>query len=402
MNSGPEDSRRGSDPLAGIRVLDFGSYITAPYAAMLLAEYGADVVKVERPGGGDPFRAFGGGLYSPQFQAHNRHKRSLVLDYTRAEARPALERLIASAQVLLINARPGVAHRMGLDAARVHAVNPRLVYCSITGFGESGPWAARPAFDNVGQAISGWMSRFRSGDDARVIGPAISDAATGMQAALGVMAALHQLRTDGRGCTVEVNMLESTLALANEPLGQHLATGRPVPVYQRAAMSQSYTVRCADGRRIGLHLSSPDKFWQGLCRALDKPEWQAEFPSRTDRVRAYEMLAQRLQAVFATQPRAHWEALLEAEDVPFAPERELEELATDPQVRHLDVFYSVEHPRHGAVRAPHRPVRIGGQRQHSRRAPPALGEHSRELLAELGLQPAEIARLEAAGIVAGA
>ena len=388
-----------SDPLRGVRVLDFGSFITAPYAAMLLAEFGADVVKVERPAGGDPFRAFGGGLYSAQFQAHNRHKRSLAFDYRHPAARPTLDLLLSRADVVIVNSRPGAARAMGLDFESVAKFNPRAVVCSITGFGETGPWAARPAFDNVGQAISGWMSRFRTGDDARVVGPAVSDAATGMHAALAILAALHGVRSTGVGCAVDVNMLESTMALAVEPLGQYLATRSDVPVYQRAAMSQSYTVTCADGQRIGLHLSSPDKFWQGLCRAVDKPSWLAEFPTRMHRVRGYDLLAARFADVFATAPRAHWEAALLKEDVPFAPERTLGELLDDPQVRHLQSFHELQHPRQGTVTAQHRPARIGGQRLAMPLPPPELGEHSDAVLRELGVADDELLRLRSLGVL---
>ncbi len=387
------------DPLQGIKVLEFGNFITAPYAAMLLAEYGADVVKVERPGGGDPFRSFRGGLYSPQFQAHNRHKRSIALDYKTPAGRELLARMLKQVDVVLVNSRPGAAEQLGIDTQTVRAINPRIVHCAITGFGQTGPYALRAAFDNVGQALSGWMSRFRTGSDARVVGPAVSDAATGMHAAMGIMAALLRRHETGVGASVDVNMIESTIALGAEPLGQYLATQQPVPVYQRAAMSQAYTVTCADGKRIGLHLSSPDKFWQALCSVVDRPGWITEYPTRLDRVQHYEQLANRLNEVFLARPRAHWETLLAQHDVPFAAELSLEELDTDPQIRHLDVFHDTEHPKYGRSRAPHRPVRIDGQRQASRRPPPDLGEHTLDVLRDLGFSDAEARAQLAAGTV---
>ncbi|MBL0421470.1 CoA transferase [Ramlibacter sp. AW1] len=388
------------DPLAGIRVLDFGSFITAPYAAMMLAELGADVIKVERPSAGDPFRGFADGRYSPQFQAHNRHKRSLVLDYAGDAGRAVLRRMLPAVDVVLINTRPGVAARIGLDYESVRAINGRIVHCSITGFGESGPYAMRPAFDNVGQALSGWMSRFRTNDDARVVGPAVSDAATGMHAAMGMIAALYRRTVTGQGAQVEVNMIESTIALGVEPLTQHLATGGEVPVFQRAAMSQAYTLACADGKRIGLHLSSPDKFWRELCTAIGRPEWIADYPTRMDRVRAYEDLAGKLADVFKTRPRDEWVSLLQPHDVPFAPELSMQELQDDPQVRHLDVLHELQHPRYGTVRSIRRPVRIDGQRGQQVRPPPDLGEHSAQVLTEMGFQSEEIAALARSGVVA--
>lgn len=386
--------------LGGVRVLDLGGFITAPYAAMLLAEFGADVIKVERPGAGDPFRAFKSGLYSAQFQAHNRNKRSVTLDYANPEAREVFYTLVRSADVVIMNNRPGVADKLGIGYATLAALNPRLIYCSITGFGEDGPYAARPAFDNVGQALSGWMSRFRKdGDDARVVGPAVSDAATGYHAAMGVMAALYERHATGRGRRIDVNMLEATIALGAEPLGQFLDTDAAVPVFQRAAMSQAYTLTCADGKRIGLHLSSPDKFWAGLCKAVEQPDWITAYPKRIDRVNAYEQLAKELAAIFNLRPRSDWIARLTAVDIPFAPELALEELAEDPHIQHLNVFYTTEHPKYGTVRAPHRAVRADGSREIDFRPPPDLGEHTDEVLREVGLDDARIAALRSRNLV---
>ena len=386
--------------LKDIRVLDLGSFITAPYAAMLLAELGADVIKVERPGEGDPFRAFKQGRYSPQFQSHNRNKRSVTLDYTKPEGLAILKDLVKTADALVINSRPGVAEKLGFGYETLRAVNPRLVFCSITGFGETGPYAGRPAFDNVGQALSGWMSRYRQGgDDARVIGPAVSDAATGYSAAMGMLAALYERHASGVGRRIDVNMIEATIALGAEPLGQYLATGTPVPVYQRAAMSQSYNLTCKDGKRIGLHLSSPDKFWESLCRAIDRQAWIAKYPKRMDRVGAYEQLAIELGAVFKTKARAEWVTLLEAADVPFAPELALEELEHDPHIAHLGVFYELEHPKYGPVRAPHRAIRADGSREIDFKPPPDLGEHADEVLGALGVSSERLAALRSRGIV---
>jgi len=386
--------------LAGVRVLDFGNFITAPYAAMLLAELGADVVKVERPGTGDPFRAFNGGLYSSHFQAHNRNKRSVALDHTAPGANRAVEALLRQADVLLLNVRPGVERRMGLGFERVHAINPRLVYCSITGYGASGPYADRPAYDNVGQAVSGWLSMFHQGPDARVAGPAVADALTGMFATMGILGALYERERTGRGRRVEVNMLESMIAFATEPLGRLFATGEAPGFHSRAASSQSYIVTCADGLRIGLHLSSPPKFWENLVAAIDAPALLQKYPDREARVARYDELAGDLSRVFAARPRAHWLPLLEKHDVPFAPECRLQDLPGDPQVQHLGVFYELLHPSQGPVRAAHRPVRFDGDQRSDFRPPPTLGEHTHEVLREAGLEPAEIDRLAREGLIA--
>lgn len=288
----------GKQPLEGLTVLDFGNFITAPYAAMLLAEMGADVIKVERPGAGDPFRAFNDGLYSSHFQGHNRNKRSVAIDYSSPSAAPALESLIRKADALVINVRPGVEKKLGLDYERIHSLNPRAVYCSITGYGSSGPYVDRPAYDNVGQTLSGWLSMFHQGTDARVAGPAVSDAITGMFAALGILAALNERDRTGRGRHVEVSMLESMIAFATEPLARLFASGQPVGFYSRGAASQSFVVTCADGLRIGLHLSSPTKFWEGLVAAIELPDLLQRYPDRQARVTHYRELAEELAQVF--------------------------------------------------------------------------------------------------------
>ncbi|CAN5486896.1 CaiB/BaiF CoA-transferase family protein [soil metagenome] len=392
------NQRAESQVLAGIRVLDLGNFITAPYAAMLLAEMGADVIKIERPGG-DPFRAFNGGLYSSHFQAHNRNKRSIVLDYAKPAGLALLDNLVRQADALLINVRPGVEARLGIDAGRLQEINPRLVHCSITGYGATGPYAGRPAYDNVGQSLSGWLSMFHEGSDARVAGPAVSDALTGMFAAMGIMGALVERSTTGKGRKVDVSMLEATVAFATEPLGRFFATGKPVPFYSRAASSQSFIVTCSDGHRIGLHLSSPEKFWIGLTKALSRSDLAVKFPDRLARVDRYDELAKELEGAFSTRPRDYWMPRLEANDVPFAPERRLEELADDPQVRHLGMLYESEHPTYGTVKAAHRPVRFDGGNQSDFRPPPALGEHTREVLAEMGIEADEIARLASDGLI---
>ncbi|OGA72358.1 MAG: formyl-CoA transferase [Betaproteobacteria bacterium RIFCSPLOWO2_12_FULL_66_14] len=385
--------------LAGIRVLDLGGFITGPFAALLLGELGADVIKVEWPGKGDKFRYDERGLYSPQFQAHNRNKRSVTLDYARPEGLEILHELIATADVLVANSRPGVMERLGLGHEVLRERHPGLIYCSITGFGADGPYADRPAFDNVGQALSGWMSRHRRGDDPRVVGPAIADPVTSYYAALGILAALYDRVHSNRGHLVEVNLLESMIGLAIEPITNYFATGQPIPVYQRAATSQAYNLTCKDGKRIGLHASMLDKFWQRLCRAVGREDWVSRYPTRADRIEHYERLASELSAIFRTRNRDEWIAVLEQADIPFAPENELQDLENDPQVRHLGVFYEMQHPQHGTLKAPHRPVRLDGSRDVDFRPPPVLGEHTEEVLRELGVSPQRIAELRASGVV---
>jgi len=364
--------------LQGVRVLEIGGFITGPLTAMILGEYGADVIKVERPDGGDPFRSHGASGMGSAFLAHNRNKRSVALDYANPPGLAVLHALIKTADVFINNNRPGVADRMGFSPEKLQKLNPRLIYCAITGFGADGPYAQRPAFDNVGQALSGWMSRHRRDDDPRVVGPAISDPATSYYAASAVLAALYERNQSGKGRLVEVNMLEATIALNLEPLTYYFTEGEPAPLYQRGGASQAYNLVCKDGKCLGLHMSSPDKFWQALCRVVERPDWATTYGTRAERVKHYEAIAAQLKDTFRTKTRAEWMTRLEREDVPFAPELGVEDIEHDPQVKHLGTIYEV-----AGVRTPHRPARVDGSREIDFRRPPRLGEHTEEVLAEL-------------------
>lgn len=385
--------------LHNVRVIDLGNFITGPYAAMLLGEMGADVVKVERPGVGDPFRAFKGGLYSPQYQSHNRHKRSVALDYAKPAGLAVLHEMLEHADVVIMNNRPGVSEKLGLGYDRLHALNPRLIYCSITGFGPDGPYTARPAYDNVGQTLSGYLSLYHDGDDARVGGPAVSDGLTGAYACMAVLGALFERERSGVGRRVETSMLASTMAFAVEPIGHYLATGEAPTRYSRGSMSQAYMVACSDGKRIGLHMSSPEKFWEALIKAIDRPDLAAKYPDRMSRVTRYKDIADDLSIVFRQRPRDEWMARLEAMDVPFAPERKIDELPDDAQVKHLDLFYEAAHPKHGPVKGMRRSMTYDGQREATLRAPPDLGEHTEEVLREIGLDDARLAQLREAKLI---
>ena len=385
--------------LSDFTVLDLGTFITAPYAAMLLAELGADVIKVERPDGGDPFRWFSGGVSSPHFQAHNRHKRSVALDYTVPKGRELLYALIEHADALVINVRPGVEQRLGLDEATLRRLNPKLVFCYITGFGADGPYAKQAAYDNVGQAASGLLARFHNTSDARVAGPAISDAATGIFACIGILGALLERARTGAGRKVEVNMIESTLALAIEPLAHYFTTGAEQPFYLRGAYSQAYILTCKDGKRIALQMSSREKFWRGLAAAIEQPDLLERYPDRKSLVDNYAKIAAELSEIFSQRPRSEWLERLFEHDVPFAAEHQLSELEQDPQVRHLDPFYALDHPIAGTVKSVHRAVRIDGSREIDFRPPPMLGEHTYEVLSKLGIADDTLNSLAASGVI---
>ncbi|HZT51117.1 MAG TPA: CoA transferase [Stellaceae bacterium] len=375
--------------LEGVRVIELGAFITAPLAAMMLADLGADVVKVEPPDG-DPFRRGHGGMYGATFLAYNRNKRSLVLDLAAAADQQKLAGLVARADVLVDNYRPGVLARLGLDSAALLRRHPRLVHCSITGFGTTGPYRDRPAFDAVGQALSGIAGLFIDPDEPHCFGPTITDNVTGMYACTGILAALIERGRTGRGRRIEVNMLEASMAFIHDAYTNFTRAGIVGDRFSRVSRSQSIAVRCGDGALLALQLSTREKFWLELCRALAAEDLAADprFKNHQARVANFRALETALGARFATRPRADWIQRLEATDVPFAPIHRLPDALEDPQVRALGTVLPLEHPKEGAVVTIASPVLVDGARARPRSAaPPLLGEHTAELLAELEAPP---------------
>lgn len=373
--------------LRGVRVIELGGFISGPYAAQLLAELGATVIKIEPPNGGDPFRSFDGSNYSPQFCAYNKHKQSVTLDLSRAEGKSVLLRLLAEVDVVLDNFRPGVLARLGLSDATLEAANPGLIRASLTGFGASGPYARHPAYDTVAMAMSGLLSQLLDPDRPRITGPAIADAISGMYTAIGILGALVERARTRRGRRVEVAMVEAVAAFATEPFSGYFAKGVPPRPYDRAAVSQSYALRCSDGRLIGLHLSSPQKFWEGLLAAVDRPDLanDPKFASRSARMEHYEELSDALATTFSSRPRRFWQERLREHDVPHAPNYDLNEVEEDPQVQHLGTFQTLQHSLHGDVRGVASPILFDGGRASGGTAPPSLGEHTADVLGAIGL-----------------
>jgi crotonobetainyl-CoA:carnitine CoA-transferase CaiB-like acyl-CoA transferase len=388
-------------PLSGVRVVEVGSFITAPFAAMLLADLGAEIIKVERPGTGDPFRSFKGGLYSPHFRAYNRSKRSLSLDITQSAGKAMLKRLVERADVLIENFRPGWMDRAGLGFEALSGVNPRLIYCSITGFGASGLYRDRPSYDTVGQALSGFLSLYVDPENPQLTGTAASDAVTGMYACYGILGALMMREKTGRGTRLETTMLNATMAFIETWFVEYFLTGVAPGIHHKSRVNQSFAMRCADGKLIALHLSSPPKFWESLLSAIEAPQLATDqrFSSRMARIEHYEELGRELAIIFARQPRAHWTARLEENDVPFAPIYSLDEVPGDPQVSFMGLFQDLVHPTEGTTRIVRRPVVYGEGGEFAASAPPALGEHTDAILAELNYTPAEMAQLRADKII---
>jgi crotonobetainyl-CoA:carnitine CoA-transferase CaiB-like acyl-CoA transferase len=365
--------------LSGIRVVEQGTFITGPCAGMMLADLGADVVKVESPTG-DPYRSYQGGQFSPHFQAYNRNKRSIALDLNVPADRTVFDELIANADVYIQNFRPGTAARLGAGRQRLQDLNPKLIYCSISGFGASGPYADRPSYDSVAQALSGFLSVVVDPERPRFLGPALADAITGIYAAYGVLGALFERSRTGRGRLVEVSMLEAMAHFAVEPFAAFFALDRAPTSSDRPRLAQAYILRTADGGLIAIHLSSLEKFWEGLVSALAAPQIGSDprFRTRQGRIDNYEALGAALDAQFSSHPLQHWVERLGSNDVPFAPIHRIDEVVQDPQVRHLGLVVPVERA-HGGKQAVRPAVQFDGARATGVTTAPLLDEHGADI-----------------------
>jgi crotonobetainyl-CoA:carnitine CoA-transferase CaiB-like acyl-CoA transferase len=389
-------------PLTGTRVLELGSFVTAPQAAMMLGDLGAEVIKIERPRGGDPFRAFKGGLYSPHFRSHNRNKKSLTLDLNKEPGRAVFERLLADADVVIENYRPGFMDEIGLGYERLKTLNPRLIYCAITGFGPDGPYVSRPSYDTVGQALSGLLSMHVPVENPRVTGLAYSDSVTGMYAGYGILGGLLQRERTGRGVLVETNMIATTMSFLETFLLDCWLTGEVPGPYRKSQVNTSFALPCSDGKLVAIHLSSPEKFWEGLVAASGHPELATDprFAERMGRIENYEALREELNTIFRQHPRSYWIAKLEEHDVPFAPVYNLGEVRHDPQVRHIGHVREVTHPTEGTALMMGRPVWYdrdnGGD---AIQPPPTLGEHTEQVLKAFGYSADDIAQLRSQHVI---
>ncbi|MDQ0037551.1 crotonobetainyl-CoA:carnitine CoA-transferase CaiB-like acyl-CoA transferase [Variovorax boronicumulans] len=361
--------------LSGIKVLEQGTFITGPAAGMFLADLGAEVVKLEQPGSGDPFRSFRGGLYSPHFQTYNRNKRSITLNPKLPEDAAVFDELVKESDVYIQNFRPGAAERLGAGEARLRALNPRLVYCAISGFGQTGPAANRPAYDTVAQAASAFLKLLVNPANPRVVGPAVADAMTGFYAAYGVMGALVERGRTGQGRKVEVSMLEAMCHFNLDAFTHYFSENEIMGPFSRPSVSQSYVLECADGLWIALHMSSPEKFWQGLANAIERPDLfqDVRFATREGRIAHQNDMIALLDGLFRARTRADWCARLESEDVPHAPMYDTREAMEDPQARHLQLEVSAPHPEGGEWRTIRSPVSFDGERPLEVTAPPLLG-----------------------------
>ncbi|HKZ07083.1 MAG TPA: CoA transferase [Methylomirabilota bacterium] len=388
--------------LEGLRVLDCSRVIAGPYAAMLMGDLGADVIKLERPGRGDDFRAIRGNGMSAAFASVNRNKRGIAVDLGHPEGRGVAFELARRADVLIENFLPGVAERQGIGYAAVNAANPGIVYASVTGFGQDGPLARRGGYNLIAQGMAGIMALTgQPGDPPTRAGGSISDLAASYLTFGMVQAALvHRGRT-GRGQHLDVNLLASTIGMLPDPVAHFFESGtRPTREGNRNPnLTPAEAYRTGDGY-LNVVVLSPDQ-WERFCGVVGDPVLRSDprFATNPERLAHHAELKARVEAVLARDSTAEWVARFEKAQIAAGPIYEFDEVFEDPQVRHLGVVAEMDQPGYGRVRMVSFPVRASATPARLTRPAPLLGEHTSEVLAELGMSTAEIQRLAAAGAI---
>lgn len=387
--------------LKDMTVVECATFVTGPYATALIADLGARVIKIEPPPQGDPYRYFAPDpVFSFNFAHLNRNKESLVLDLKASKGKEICLDLVTKADVFVENFRPGTAERLGIGYETLHGLNPKLVYCSISAFGQSGPYADKPGFDTLGQAMSGLLSLLSDPDEPKVMGMAVSDYVTGLSAAYGILGALLAREKSGAGCRVETSLLQATLSFIGETAAGFLRTGNVPNRIARVKNAHAFAFVCKDGRPLAIHCSVPEKFWLALLKAAGRMDLAAEerFKNREARRQNYEALEQSLAPTFRNKTRDEWLTVLHAGDVPAVALYNVAEVLDDPQVKHLALLEELEHPIAGKLQFVGGPVRFENLGQERSAPPPMLGEQSDKVLRELGHTAAAISDLQTRGI----
>ncbi|MCW4037103.1 MAG: CoA transferase [Candidatus Bathyarchaeota archaeon] len=391
--------------LEGVKVLDLTRYLAGPYCSMILADLGAEVIKVERPGTGDGSRQWGPPFIqgeSGYFLSINRNKKSMTLNLQSEKGRAILQRIASSCDVVVENFRPGTAQRLGADYATLSSINSKIIYCSISGFGQDGPYRLKPSYDIVGQAMGGLMSLTGEKDRPPVkIGVAISDIFAGMFAAIGILGAVIARDRMGRGQMIDVSLLDGVISILSHQAGYFFASGEnpeklgsahpTIAPYQAFKGSDSYFVVAVGN----------DSLWKRFCQGLGLNEvmTDARFATNPDRLKNRDELTQILQKVFSTKSSREWVELIEAAGVPCGPVLSLSEIFEHPQVLHRRMVEEVQHTKAGKIKVVGVPFKLSDTPASIRTPPPTLGEHSKEVLRSLGYGDEEIDELAKSGVI---
>ena len=390
--------------LDGVRVLDLTRALAGPYCTMMLGDYGADVVKIELPGEGDDTRGWAPptiGDQSAYFLSVNRNKRSLTLNLRHPEGKQIFMKMVRDADVVVENFTPGVVDRLGIDYESVKALNDRVVYCSISGFGQTGPYRSKSAYDQIMQGIGGIMSLTGEPDRPPVkTGIAVTDIGAGMLAAFAIMAALLHLETHQprEGQYIDISMLDLQVAWLTYLGGYYFATGEnPQKVGAAHPNLVPYQAfMCQDGNYVNVAVGS-ERLWERFCKAIDREELfgDPDYVRNGDRVRNRSKLIPLLQEMFLKKPVADWVAQLEDGGVPCGPINEINHVFADPQVLSRDMLLEISHPTLGKIKQAGIPIKFSRTQGSIDRHPPLLGEHNQEILVQLGYSEGDVARLKA-------
>lgn len=391
-------------PLAGLKVLDLAQAVSGPLATMMLGDYGADVIKVEPPGG-DPSREWGPpflGGESAYYLSVNRNKRSISIDLKAEEGRALVRRLAERCDILVSNFRPGVMERFGLGYESLAQANPGLIYASVSGYGPDGPYAQWPAYDQILQGVSGIMSvtGHGPGDHVRV-GIALGDNLAALFLVQGVLAAVAARQQTGRGQRVETSLLQAMVCNLTFQAGRYFATGRaPQPQGNDHPLLVPYGLYQTGDGSMNIAVAS-ESIWERLAHAVGRPDWltDARFADNGARAAHREELRVQLEGALAARPTAEWVTSLNEAGVPCGPVLNIQQVFADPQVQHMGLAAQLSHPTAGEICVTGLPVTLSQTPASIRTAPPLLGEHTREVLGEAGFEAQEIDRLLANGVV---
>jgi len=388
--------------LEGFTCIDVSGHVAGPYASSLLGDLGCEVIKIELPNGGDTHRGrnpkYEG--YGPSFRALNRNKKSVTLNLREKKAREILLKLLATADIFLENFRPPTRTRLGLDYEDLAKLNPKLLHCSISGYGQSGPYRDKPGFDTIGQALSGMMSLVTDLDDPKVAGVSFVDHCAGIFAAHGIMAALLARAKTGVGQFIDVSLLQVAIAFIESHVADYLNGGEAVS-RENFPKGRIYSLLDCDGKPFMVHLSAHNQAWEGLLKAgeLDHLIGDPRFVSNKHRSELHDEIVKILRDQFRTKPREYWLPRLDANEIPNAPINTIAEVFDNPQIKHLGIPKQISHPKMGASNLVGSPINMSGTPPQFLRPAPLLGEQTEEVLARLGYDGNALKELRANGVI---
>jgi crotonobetainyl-CoA:carnitine CoA-transferase CaiB-like acyl-CoA transferase len=390
-------------PLENVLVIDLSIALAGPYCSLMLADYGAEVIKIEMPGRGDDTRAWGPPFVegeSAYFLSINRNKKSLTLNLKTDEGKKILLKLIKNADVLLENFRPGTLDRLGLGFEVMKKENPRLVYCAISGFGQNGPYKDKPGYDQILQGMGGLMSiTGEVGKPPVKVGVAVTDIAAGMFAAYGILLALMARSKTGMGQMVDVSMLDCQVAWLTYQAGRYFASGEiPEKVGSGHPLIVPYQAFRARDKYINIACGN-DKLYSDFCNAIGRPDLMSDprFSTNPSRLKNRSELVEILQSILEKEDASSWTEKLEKVGVPCGPIYDMKDIFSDPHVLARNMLQEIEHPKYGRIKQTGVPVKIEGGK--IKTAPPILGEHNHEILETLGYSGNDIERLKREGVI---